>query len=319
MMYTSSTAQSSSKNYVQTKTYLDSGGTTFLRHIDYYDELGYVAETVDYLSDVTNEARTTYDDTEAYSANEYDDFLELAGRFNESVTYNPNGSITSLLRNGMKNDGTFGAIDDLTITYDGNRLLKVTDDAEALNYNGVLDFDDGDDSANEHHYDSNGALTYDSNRGINSITYDYAHYPSVISRTAKKKTVYNDYTPEAEAYNGKVSVTVWEDSSDNLGICTRERYNDSGLDGHTLAETGILNSNGDRIVSLYMYPKSYEEKTILNTVANIQNLLGAHEFLGHYKKGWRPHTKVVPFQRKHSTWNKTTQIFKEYNYKVYGK
>ena len=29
--------------------------------------------------------------------------------------------------------------------------------------------------------------------------------------------------------------------------------------------------------------------------------------------------KVVPFQRKHSTWNKTTQMFKEYNYKVYGK
>ena len=63
MMYTSSTAQSSSKNHVQTRTFLDSGGTTFLRHIDYYDELGYVAETVDYLSDVTNEGRTTYDDT----------------------------------------------------------------------------------------------------------------------------------------------------------------------------------------------------------------------------------------------------------------
>ena len=42
------------------------------------------------------------------------------------MTYNANGSITSLLRNGMKNDGTFGPIDDLTITYDGNRLLKVT-------------------------------------------------------------------------------------------------------------------------------------------------------------------------------------------------
>ena len=50
---------------------------------------------------------------------------------------------------GMKNDGTFGAIDSLTITYDGNRLLKVTDDAESLNYNGALDFDDGDDSTRD--------------------------------------------------------------------------------------------------------------------------------------------------------------------------
>ncbi len=32
---------------------------------------------------------------------------------------------------GMKNDGTFGLIDDLAITYDGNRLVKVTDNAEA--------------------------------------------------------------------------------------------------------------------------------------------------------------------------------------------
>ena len=79
------------------------------------------------------------------------------------MTYNANGSITSLLRNGMKNDGTFGPIDDLTVTYDGNRLLKVTDDAETLNYNGALDFDDGDNSYTEYHYDGNGALTSDTN------------------------------------------------------------------------------------------------------------------------------------------------------------
>ena len=122
-----------------------------------------------------------------------------------------------------------------------------------------------------------------------------------------------------ELHNGKVSVTVWENSNDNLGICTKERYNDAGKDWGTLAETGILKSNGDRIVSLYMFPKGTEERAILNTVANIQNLLGAHEFLGHYKNRWSDHSKVVPFQRKHSTWNKTTKEFKDYNYKVYGK
>ena len=122
-----------------------------------------------------------------------------------------------------------------------------------------------------------------------------------------------------ELHNGKVSVTVWENSNDNLGICTKDRYNDAGKDGETLAETGVLKSNGDRVVSLYMFPKGTEEKAILNTVANIQNLLGAHEFLGHYKNGWSNHSKVVPFQRKHSTWNKTTKEFKDYNYKVYGK
>ena len=47
---------------------------------------------------------------------------------------------------GMRNDGTFGTIDDLTITYDGNQLVKVTNDAETLNYNGALDFHDGADA-----------------------------------------------------------------------------------------------------------------------------------------------------------------------------
>ena len=140
--------------------------------------------------------------------------------------YNPNGSIVSLLRNGMKNDGTFGAIDDLTITYDGNRLLKVTDDAEALNYNGALDFDDGDDSANEYHYDGNGALTYDSNRGINSITYDYAHYPSVISRSAKKKTVYNDYTPDGRKLSSRHVSYIPNGSGSYSRIYVKDLYID---------------------------------------------------------------------------------------------
>ena len=84
-------------------------------------------------------------------------------------------------RNGMKNNGTFGLIDSLAITYDGNRLVKVTDDAEALNYNGALDFNDGDDATCEYDYDSNGALTRDSNRGINSITYKNGHHPYYIN------------------------------------------------------------------------------------------------------------------------------------------
>ena len=121
-----------------------------------------------------------------------------------------------------------------------------------------------------------------------------------------------------ELHNQRVSVTVWEESNDNLGIYTRDRYNDAGLSGGTLAETKQT-KNGDRIISVYMYPKETEEKLILNTVSNLQNLLGAHEYLGHYKNGWHNHNKVVSFQRGHNSWNKTTKEFKSYNYKVYGK
>jgi len=121
-----------------------------------------------------------------------------------------------------------------------------------------------------------------------------------------------------ELHNEKVSVTVWEFSNDNLGVYTSDQHNDAGLSFETLAGTGNL-KNGNRVITAYMHPKGTEEKLIMNTVANIQNLLGVHEFIGHYKKGWSDHKKVVPFQRSHSTWKKTTNDFKKYNYNVYGK
>ena len=54
MIHANTTAQSTSKNYVQTKTFLDENASTFLRHIDYYDELGVVSETVDVGGNTTN-------------------------------------------------------------------------------------------------------------------------------------------------------------------------------------------------------------------------------------------------------------------------
>ena len=119
-----------------------------------------------------------------------------------------------------------------------------------------------------------------------------------------------------EIHNKMVSVTVWEDNG-NLKT-TRDRYNDGGIDGRTLAETGVL-ENGDRVVGVYMYPNGYEEKNILNTVANIQNLLGAHEYLGHYKNGWANDFRVFGFQCKHKTWDKTTDNYKQYMYEIYNK
>ena len=139
----------------------------------------------------------TYDELGRLTEGRYTSFTKMvSGYYDELVSYNANGSIETLQRKGMKNNGTFGLIDDLSIEYDGNHLLKVTDAAEALNYNGALDFNDGANADCEYHYDSNGALTYDSNRGITSITYDYGHRPYKISMQTKKRTHYNCYTSD---------------------------------------------------------------------------------------------------------------------------
>ena len=149
-------------------------------------------------------------------------------RFNKVVEYNANGSITSLLRGGMKNDGTFGLIDDLAITYDGNRLVKVTDDAEALNYNGALDFNDGDDATCEYDYDSNGALTRDGNRGINSITYDYGHHPYYINMnmTGGPRNITNAYTSDGRKLSSRHVTSI-----PHANGYTRKTTTDMYIDG----------------------------------------------------------------------------------------
>ena len=149
------------------------------------------------------------------------------GRYDEQVAYNPNGSITSLLRGGMKNDGTFGDIDDLTVSYDGNRLVKVTDAAEALNYNGALDFNDGADADCEYEYDSNGALTRDGNRGINSITYDYGHHPYYIDMnlTSRPKNITNVYTTDGRKLSSR-HVTSFPKASGYTKKTTTDLYVD---------------------------------------------------------------------------------------------
>ena len=153
----------------------------------------------------------TYDSLGRLTGSQYSSSVNgTSERFDESVTYNPNGSITSLQRNGMKNNGTFGAIDSLTISYDGNQLVKVTDAAEALNYSDALDFHDGDDTACEYDYDSNGALTRDSNRGINGITYDYGHHPNYINMnmTSGPRNITNDYTPDGRKLLSKHVMSI---------------------------------------------------------------------------------------------------------------
>ena len=151
----------------------------------------------------------TYDSLGRLTSSQYSSSANgTAGRYNESVTYNPNGSIMSLLRKGMKNDGTFGAIDDLTITYDGNRLLKVTDDAEALNYNGALDFYDGSDEDCEYEYDGNGGLTKDKNKGITGITYDYGHnmYHASMVLPSVRGGVINDYNSDGRKLSSRHTI-----------------------------------------------------------------------------------------------------------------
>ena len=97
----------------------------------------------------------------------YDD----AGRFTEQVTgYDLQGNILGLKRYGQLNGTSYDLIDNLTLTYNGNRLQKVSDSTVQGITN--LDFKDVADTAVEYEYDANGNLTKDLNKDICRIEYD---------------------------------------------------------------------------------------------------------------------------------------------------
>lgn len=101
-------------------------------------------------------------------------------KYGTQYAYDCMGNITSLRRNGLQDGGTYGLIDDLTFSYDGNRLTSVNDAVTDPTYNNAWNFKDGADSDFEYEYDENGNLTKDLNKNISSIQYNSLNLPTQI-------------------------------------------------------------------------------------------------------------------------------------------
>ncbi len=90
--------------------------------------------------------------------------------YNTSYRYNLNSSPLTIKRYGMISDKTVGLVDDLQLTYGGNRVLAVSDAADRVVLESSLDFDAGNDDA-LYGYDADGRMISDTGRGITSISY----------------------------------------------------------------------------------------------------------------------------------------------------
>lgn len=127
--------------------------------------------TYDGLSRLMN---ATYGETVGINTN--------TNRFSENVTaYDKNGNIKTLQRYGQTAASSYGLIDNLTYTLNGNQLTRVDDAVTASAYNGGFEFKDGVKQANEYAYDANGNLTKDLNKGITNISYNCLNLPSVVT------------------------------------------------------------------------------------------------------------------------------------------
>ena len=114
------------------------------------------------------------------------------------VSYDDNGNIATLRRRGLLQAGTsrqgkqYGAVDNLTYAYQGNRLQAVDDAVtgnqlpQPASYHGAPtslagDFQEaGVKLGQEYLYDANGNLTADQNKGLTGIGYNHLNLPRQI-------------------------------------------------------------------------------------------------------------------------------------------
>ena len=102
----------------------------------------------------------------------------VTNMYNEKLTYDKNGNIMTLKRNG-DNDAQVGAlaIDNLAYTYktNSNSLLNVADGT-----NSTSGFNDFNKVGDDYSYDANGNLITDKNKKITAITYNHLNLPTKI-------------------------------------------------------------------------------------------------------------------------------------------
>ena len=140
----------------------------------------------------------TYDDANRLTQALYgeDESLDKnTNRYNEKLWYDVNGNITALERRGMKDNGTYGVIDNLSLSYNGNQLSNVIELATIQKRAGSFDIKDegrvispkdpiyvGGPTflGNSCKYNENGSLLYDMNRKIVYISYDLNNNPQQI-------------------------------------------------------------------------------------------------------------------------------------------
>lgn len=113
-------------------------------------------------------------------------------RYDEKyIIYNSNGAITHLYRKGLRNSGTYGYIDMLTYTYDGEKVRKISDGVSSiLSYSGAFEYQNNNTTGDDFEYNSAGMLIRDKDKGISLIGYNNIGLVDSIVFNSGAKVVY---------------------------------------------------------------------------------------------------------------------------------
>lgn len=236
----------------------------------------------------------------------------VTNSYNESLTYDKNGNIILLLRNGDTDpiSGVIG-IDNLGYTYapNSNKLVNVLDGT-----NNTSGFNDVNKSGDDYVYDANGNMTIDRNKGIingsaDGITYNHLNLPIkiIFGTTGNIVYIYNALGQKLEKIVTQGTVT----NTNYLGDFQYTKPNAGvwALQNFSTAEGYVKNTGG-----VYSYVFNYTDH-LGNVRLSYQDIdnngsLTNSEIL--------EESNYYPFGLKHKGYNSNNnQTF--YKYKYNGK
>ncbi|WP_313609275.1 DUF6443 domain-containing protein, partial [Dysgonomonas sp.] len=166
--------------------------------------------------------------------------------YKTSYSYDKHGNMKTLTRGGVITATTNGLIDNLTMTYTGNQLIKVDDAIGTISLAESMDFKNYSNVATEYAYNANGTMTKDLNKGITEIQYNSLNLPRQMDIKSPVAEARNEYTYSAggqklkvvQKWNPNYSTTPVIGSAINTATLTQTQTTD--YVGNKIYENGTL-------------------------------------------------------------------------------
>ena len=210
----------------------------------------------------------TYGETASISTN--------ANRFSENVTgYDKNGNIKGLQRYGQLSSTSYGLIDNLTLTLNGNQLSCVEDAVSTAAYGTNTAFVNGTSTAGEYVYDVNGNLTKDLNKGITDIQYNVLNLPSTVSFSDGSTITYT-YGADGTKLRTVHKIGSTTTTTDYCGNVIYE----NGTQKLLLTEEGYINLTGTQQYHYYLKDHQGNNRVVINQSGTVEETNHYYPFGG---------------------------------------
>ncbi len=246
--------KSNSRNELTgTYTYNVRSWLSRIRHYHFHEDLNYT-----HSGNIKNMQWVLYGQTRKYDYT-YDNLSRLKAaiftgitgeQYSTAYTYDKHGNILTLQRYGKKDAGTnassFGLVDNLTMAYNGNQLIKAEDAAANVIFGESADFKNHNNAAVEYTYNKNGAMTKDLNKGVSQIQYNSLNLPTLTDIKNPEGEGRNYYTYSASGVKLKVKHTYNPNflpapvTGSDVNVSSLTQVTETDYVGNKIYENGAL-------------------------------------------------------------------------------